>query len=274
MSSRWMRLAIALATIAALAALVYWKTQLPADVLRGRMVVREESREYRLLIPHAVDSRQATPLVFAFHGAGDTPEQMAEYTGLDDLAVAHGFYLLYPQGRFHSWPPYILPDNPEPVERELAFFDAILGDMSDRYNIDPSRVYAVGMSQGGAFVDLLVAKRNSRLAAAASHSGWLPTPLPSEGWIVDYPCPVLFIAGASDRQVTLSMVERAHDCCARQGHPTELLVIPGLGHRWARDHDINERIWQFLSPRRLVRPSDFGSETPPSSHWARPATTR
>ncbi len=251
MKSPWVAFLFASATAAAVAAILYSKAQLPADVLHGQLAVGEETRHFRLVVPHGVDAKRAIPVVFAFHGAGDTPEQMAQYTGLDDLAVAHNFYLVYPQGRFQSWPPAIYAENSEPVERELAFFDAILEDMSGRYTIDGERVYAVGMSQGAAFVELLVAKRNSCLAAAVSHSGWLPEPLSSEGWTVDFPCPILLIAGAADRQVTPTMAERARDCFERKGHPTELLIIPELGHRWARDHDINQRIWQFLSPRRL-----------------------
>lgn len=252
MRSRFGALVAVVAVAVTAGSLIIWKTRPRADILRGQqMVVQEEVRDYRLVIPHSLDPNRPAPIVFAFHGAGDTPEQMAHYTGLDQLAGSEGFYLVYPQGRFLSWPPSILADNPEPVERELMFFDALLGNLMGRYQIDQTRVYAVGMSQGGAFVNLLATKRNARLAAAASHSGWLPPPLPEEGWKVDHACPVLFIVGAKDSQVTPASVRTAHDCFERQGHPTELLVIPELGHCWAREHGINATIWRFLCSHRL-----------------------
>lgn len=66
-----------------------------------------------------------------------------------------------------------------------------------------------------------------------------------------HPCPILFIAGADDRQVSPETVVRARDAFARSGHPTRYLLLPGLGHRWATEFDINRKIWSFLEPNRL-----------------------
>jgi poly(3-hydroxybutyrate) depolymerase len=127
-------------------------------VLNEQLTVRGETRVYRLVLPLDVEAREDLPLVFAFHGAGDTPEQMANYTGLDRLA--------------------------------------------------------------------------------------------EEGWAVWNPTPVLFITGSEDRQVSPALVREAYDACRRQGHPSELLELPGVGHQWATGHNVNSRIWQFLSRHR------------------------
>ena len=46
-------------------------------------------------------------------------------------------------------------------------------------------------------------------------------------------------------------MREAYDCFRREGHKMEYLLIEGLGHHWALEHDINAKIWRFLSPHRL-----------------------
>lgn len=231
---------------------IWWPTRLPATVFPTEvLMVDGAERRYRLVVPEGVDGPTALPLVLAFHGAGDTGEQMAEQTKLDRLASSQGFLLAYPEGRFQSWPPFIPPENPSCIDPDLRFFDVLCAELSRRFKLDRRRIYAVGMSQGAAFVELLVAKRSCAFAAAAAHSGWLPKPLPSEGIHADCKTPILLIVGAEDRQVPPSMVEAAAQCFAREGHPVEYLKIPSVGHRWALEENVNARIWKFLSAHRL-----------------------
>ena len=225
-----------------------WPGRLRATVLpKETILVDGLPREYRLVIPDAVDGRTPAPLLFAFHGPIDTTEEAARYMQLDRLAAARGFYLVYPQGYHLSWPGEIPAGNPEYVERDLAFVDALCTELSGRYRVDERRVYAVGMSQGAAFVNLLAARRSAKLAACVAHSGWLPRPLGEEGIHAERKCPMLFIVGSEDRQVPPATVREACTCFEREGHPAEFLLIEGLGHRWAVEHDVNETIWRFLS---------------------------
>ena len=197
----------------------------------------------------------SAPILFVFHGALDTTEQAAEYTRLDRLASSQGVYVVYPQGRFLNWPPSIPPENPECIEPDLALFDALCRELAHRYPVDTKRIYVTGMSQGAAFVNLLVAKRSEKIAAAAAHSGWLPDPLGESPLHTRRKCPMLFIAGTEDRQVPPAAVREAYDCFRRADHPVEFLLIEGLGHHWALEHDVNAKIWRFLSPHRLGRVS-------------------
>lgn len=146
----------------------------------------------------------------------------------------------------HSWSPFIPPENPEHVDADLHFFDAVCDELTQQYNIDERRVYATGMSQGAAFVNLLVARRSKKLAAAA-HSGWLPRPLPDEGIRAERKTPMLFIVGSDDTQVPPDVVSSAYECFRREGHPSEYYEVRRLGHGWGRRQGINDRIWRFLS---------------------------
>jgi hypothetical protein len=63
---------------------------------------------------------------------------------------------------------------------------------------------------------------------------------------------MLFIAGSEDRRVPPAAVPEAYGSFQREGHPVQFLMIDGLGHHWALEHDINAKIWRFLSPHRLL----------------------
>jgi polyhydroxybutyrate depolymerase len=226
--------------------------RLPITVLANQTIsVSGVERTYRLVLPNKLPLSSRVPLLVVLHGALDTVEQAAEYTDLDRLAAQHDLCLLYLQGWNDSWPPFIPEKHPEVVDRDIAFFDAACNRIESNYPIDPRRVYITGMSQGAAFLHVIVARRSERIAAAASHSGWLPDPLGETGVDTTHKCPVLFIVGKNDTQVSPESVAKAHDCFADAGHPTTMLQLEGVGHRWAKDRGINETIWQFLSDHEL-----------------------
>ena len=56
---------------------------------------------------------------------------------------------------------------------------------------------------------------------------------------------ILIRIGAGDR-VTVVNTEG--------GQRVELVAVPGLGHQWAREADINTRIWTFMALQTLNAP--------------------
>jgi poly(3-hydroxybutyrate) depolymerase len=250
--SMWLWAAVLLVGLALIWWLALSSVRMPATILPNEAIdVDGVEREYRLVIPDSLDATKPVPLLLAFHGALDTTQQAADYMQLDRLAASKGFLLAYPQGRFLNWPPSITEDNLEYVEAELAFIDALIDELALLHNVDTKRVYVAGMSQGAAFVNMLIARRSQKLAAAVSHSGWLPDPLHEEGIRTKHKCPVLFIAGSKDAQVPPSTVMKACTQFQQEGHPVRFHLIKGLGHTWAWRSGVNEEIWEFVSPHRL-----------------------
>ncbi len=210
-------------------------------------------RSYRLALPAewAVSkSQQAIPLIIALHGAIDTVDQMAAGTQLDQLPNDHLVAICYLQGRNLNWPPFIPENNPTHADPDYAFFDAAIADISTKHSIDQSRVYLVGVSQGGAMTNLIVANRSPAIAAAVDCCGWLPEGI---GDVANTPhkCPVLFVVGTDDQQVPPSNVQKARKAFQSAGHPTEYVEIAGFGHGWPDEHGMNEIVWAFLSRHRL-----------------------
>lgn len=221
--------------------LAVWHWQTAADVFPDeRLKVGEAERSFRLVVPRRLQN--PAPLVFAFHGMGDTAAGMASYSKLDRLAARQGFVLVYPEARKGMWATMeigevALEDNPD-----LQYFDRLLEVLGERFDLDQRRTYVIGMSNGASFAQLLAAARPDKIAAAAAHSGPNPGELlpPGEG------PPLLLLVGEDDFacSVMRADAERYRDC----GRAAEFESIPGWGHQWSTAH--NSRIWAFLSQSR------------------------
>src|SRR5262249_61024438 len=94
--------------------------------------VGDATREYRLVVPKTVDLSTPVALVVAFHGMLiDSKDVMPKYTRLNETAEKHEFILAYPEAVGKSW-----GIDPAKVKKDLAFFDALLGELREAYRID------------------------------------------------------------------------------------------------------------------------------------------
>lgn len=254
----WVALACVIVIPFALWSARDWYSPGDVTVYQRSIAINGLNREYRLVIPDSIRSASLPPVVFALHGALDTTEQMAAYSDLDRLAAEHGFLLVYLQGRHLSWPPMIPPENPDAITPDIRFFEALCDEMVETYHADPERVYVVGVSQGGAMANLLTVKCSQRIAATVCVCGWLPDPLGSEPLGTHNKCPVLFVVGSEDTQVSPETVRSVQAVFAENGHPVEFRLVEGAGHGWPQATGINEEIWKFLSARQ--QPGAVGVE--------------
>ncbi len=128
-----------------------------------------------------------------------------------------------------------------------------LSHLGERFNLDPNRIYLVGMSNGASFAQLVAFVR-ADVAAVVTHSGTRPVAL--TGAI--RPFPILLLVGADD--LVLNAIRSDAARYRDGGHPVELIVVPGLGHQWSTDH--NGAMWDFFSRARLgaVRSANGGRE--------------
>ena len=220
---------------------------LPAGVYPNeRIVVGGRARLFRLVVPDTVNGGKAVPLVFAFHGLGDSKDRFAQYSRLDELAQIQGFVLVYPNARALFW-----PLTSEWAREDFAFFDMLYAQLALGYSIDPNRVFLIGNSNGAYFSHLLAMERANRIAAIAVHSGGLGVVVPGSGQAA-YKYAVFAVHGAVDPVVPVSESRRVRDAYLGAGHVVEYLEIAGHDHRWAGHMDVNTRMWTFLSahPRR------------------------
>ncbi|WP_203861636.1 alpha/beta hydrolase family esterase [Plantactinospora mayteni] len=115
------------------------------------MVVDGRLREYLVYVPHKAKVAAArgkdVPLVFSLHGSGMTMYMMFDYSRWWEVADREGFILVHPtstnNGRATSW-------ATAPTSSDHTFFGLLLDELKTNYNVDESRVYIGGQSNGAA----------------------------------------------------------------------------------------------------------------------------
>lgn len=131
-------------------------------------------RTYYIHVPASVSTNSRSPLFVVFHGLGGHGSRMAQRTGFNDIADREGFIVVYPNGQDGSWidaGPDSLRLREEAGILDLAFIDELLTTVDSEYGIDPSRVYATGVSNGALFSYLLACQRADRFAAVGLVAG-------------------------------------------------------------------------------------------------------
>jgi polyhydroxybutyrate depolymerase len=153
-------------------------------------------RDALIYVPSSPPSGKL-PLVFSFHGHGDDMENF-QFVGLQDAwpdAIVVYFQGLPSRDGYRGW-------QVEPGEygdRDLKLVDAALAALKKKYNVDDSRIYATGFSNGAHFTYLLWATRPNVFAAYAPVAGRIrATAMPKE------PRPILIIGGSRDAQVAFA----------------------------------------------------------------------
>lgn len=161
-------------------------------------------RHYLVYVPAAADQQVPAPVVLVFHGGGGNAEQASRGTFSPESADAAGFVAVYPQGvgpkrfgrQFGTWNgDTCCGAAAEEDVDDVVFIDELLGRLSTEYEIDPERVYATGISNGGIMAARLACELSGRIAAISSVSG----PGYTEGCQPERPIPVQLIHGTADR---------------------------------------------------------------------------
>ncbi len=107
--------------------------------------VGERARTFILSVPEGYSAKQAWPVIFVFHGKGEHPEHLRDYTGMDRATAL----VVYGQGVDDAWAP--APYTSTTLEEDLDYVRATLDKVREQYLVDEDRTYATGFSNGGGF---------------------------------------------------------------------------------------------------------------------------
>lgn len=183
-----------------------------AEAIQKTFTVDGVQRSAIVYANSAAARANGAPVVFFFHGHGGTSQFVDRRYQLHTLwreAVC-----VYPQGltgvqgitdaegKLPGW-----QKNPgELGDRDVKFFDVMLAELQKEYKIDASRIYVMGHSNGGRFVNVLWAMRGEKLAAICSAAG-------HGGLMVQNARPrsVFMIAGEKDQLVPFAGQRRSMD---------------------------------------------------------------
>lgn len=171
--------------------------------------VAGQQRQLIVSVSEPYDAGEPHALVVAFHGRTSPAREVQGYYDLEPHAAetlgptvfVYPVALTQQGGTFGWWNPGDAPD----ALRDFALFDALLARLSADTCIDTDRVFAVGHSLGGSFVNALGCHRAAVLRAVASLGGG-PGPGPCEGEVA-----AVVLHNPDDRLVAFELGLEARD---------------------------------------------------------------
>lgn len=132
------------------------------------------ARPYLSAAPDNYDG-SPKPLIVTLHGFGEDGLLQGTRSGLQSMVNERDFILVAPDGE------ELVPDERgwsisccnETFRQsdDVAYLRAVIADISKRYNVDPTRIYVTGFSNGGFMAYLMACEASDLIAAVSVQAG-------------------------------------------------------------------------------------------------------
>ena len=133
-----------------------------------------EKRLFYVNVPRNLPKN--APLIVALHGMGGQAHKMRYGLGLHDLASEMGFAALFPQGgMFGDHTTYWNSGQGLGNHDDLGFLTRLIDHIVQEHELDASRVYILGISNGAQMAYHLACHIPERIAGIAAVSGTITT---------------------------------------------------------------------------------------------------
>ena len=192
--------------------------------LVGSHASGSEKRSYKLYVPRG-DREGRTALVVMLHGCMQGRDAFAAGTRMNEIAERDNFLVLYPaQSVFAhklgcwNWQD---PHHQEKGKGEPSIIAGMTQAVAEDYEIDPGRVYAAGMSAGGAMAGVMGETYPDLYAAVGVHSGLAykaahnlyssVAAMRSGGTVSGGAVPTIVFHGDADATVNVANSDRVHE---------------------------------------------------------------
>ena len=160
-------------------------------------------RTYKIHIPPSLPENSTPALIFVLHGGGGTGDGMERSLtlgGFNTLSDENNFIVVYPNGIERNWNDG-RKNTSDPAHQQniddVGFFNALIENLTNEFNIDPNRIYLTGISNGAMMSYRLALELPEKIAAIAPVAGAIPIDiLPEEP--LSIPLSVCVISGTSD----------------------------------------------------------------------------
>jgi polyhydroxybutyrate depolymerase len=169
-----------------------WTSAKPGTILSSGV-----KREYLLYIPTRYERTRPTPLVICLHTSMSWPSSAMAISQWNKVADQNGFLVVYPAGTGSGSKSWEMAGSETPSHMpDVLFISQLIDKLEASYNIDKTRIYANGMSNGGGMSFVLSCTLSDRIAAVGMVSAGLD---PEWNWCTDHrPVPVIAFHGTAD----------------------------------------------------------------------------
>jgi len=133
------------------------------------------SRNYKLWVPPTLEPGKPSPLLVLLHGCTHDADDMAEISGMNELAEANRFLVVYPEQSFLAnllkcWN-WFDPKHQSRNAGEPSILAGIVAQVCSLHNVDSNRIYVAGVSAGGAMAVIAAATYPDLFAGLAVCAG-------------------------------------------------------------------------------------------------------
>lgn len=162
------------------------------------------TRNYRTYVPKNLPP--GAPLVLVMHGSGEGPSRIRIGTGysFERLADEHGFAVAYPKSFASDWNDCSSVGDKirdGVTADDTAFLAAMVDQLVVQLGVNPQRMFATGVSNGGSMALRLALEQPTRYRAVAAVGANLPAQQNFQCNPATPPTSVMFMNGTEDSLV-------------------------------------------------------------------------
>jgi polyhydroxybutyrate depolymerase len=187
------------------------------EIKNGSMQFGGHTRTYKYYVPSSYTGKNALPLMISFHGSGSSADGQILLTHYHKIAEKEGFIVVFPDSTvINQDDEVIVPtdhsfDPNSPLIRrwnlgntsgtlatidDVGFASALIDTFAENFNVDASRVYASGMSNGAMFSNRLGVELSDRIAGIGAVTGQLGLNMAQKGPVA--PVTTVLVMGDTD----------------------------------------------------------------------------
>ncbi len=253
-------------------------------------------RSFRVFVPPSYASHRSMPVVLNFHGVANDAWTQVLLSGMESKAEEVGFIAVHPEGRALPSTSWNAGTCCQPAASwgvdDVGFVRALLDRLEEQLCVDPRRIYATGISNGGMLAYRLACEVSDRIAAIAPVAASMvhlpckpPRPVPVmifhgtldsivpyagnpllgypslsanvDHWVAHNGCRDPKVRGFSQGDASCD----AYPTCRDDAH-VEFCTILGGGHTWPGGLPVPQLGYTSLSLRATDAMWDFFSKHP------------
>lgn len=202
-----------------------------------------ETKKGKVLVtlPKDYDDKKAFPVLFRFHGSGDTAADFAKNT----IEAKQPFICVTPE----------IPSASRNAWNETgghAFVDGLFRYVLENFNADPERVYLSGHSAGGGASVMMAQVWPHRVAAFydMARTAWAYHLMPEPCMDTLREIPGYFVVGLKDTEDRISGFRTAEAYYKKAGLPGVFHFVEGRGHDYMQEHHQKAYDYMLKSTRK------------------------